>query len=85
MGGGYITVEEFLDIYTPIELEKMMKNSIIFNFSRFKAFLKDPVSILSKNIAVNNVLAGRCVKELDKIKNAPLKERSTGLVLTPDK
>jgi len=27
VGGGYISVEEFLDIYTPIELEKMLKNS----------------------------------------------------------
>jgi len=27
VGGGYISVEEFLEIYTPIELEKMIKNS----------------------------------------------------------
>lgn len=36
VGGGFLTLEEFLRINVPIELEKMAQ--------------KDPISVLSKNI-----------------------------------
>lgn len=64
-----------------------MKNSKFLLFLLIVCLVKskDPVSILSKNIAVNNVLAGRCVKEIDRTKNVQLKEKSTGLVLSQDK
>ena len=39
MGGGYISVEEFLDIYTPIEIEKMLKNSTVLLKKKYKNFL----------------------------------------------
>ena len=42
VGGGYISVEEFLDIYTPIELEKMLKNSKNFKIFLFKLIVFRP-------------------------------------------
>lgn len=55
-----MTLEEFLRINVPVELEKMAQ--------------RDPISVLTKNIgnidltvAVNSVIAGRGVRETTKI------------------
>ena len=38
----------------------------------------DPVKILSKNIAVNKTIAGRCVKEIEKTKTTQINPKSLG-------
>ena len=62
VGGGFLTLDEFLRIHVPIELEKMA--------------VKDPVNVLSKNIAVNKMVAGRSVNEREKSKITPLTYKS---------
>lgn len=62
VGGGFLTLEEFLRIHVPIELEKMAT--------------KDPIQILSKNIAVNKVVSGRSVNDKEKSKITPLTYKS---------
>lgn len=53
-----MTLDEFLRINIPIELEKMAQ--------------KDPISVLSKNVAVNSVIAGRSVNQRETQKITPL-------------
>ena len=43
MGGGYLSIDEFLDQYTPTELEKLERNS--------------PMKKFSERIAVSKTLA----------------------------
>lgn len=45
VGGGYLSIDEFLDQYTPIELEKIERNS--------------PVKKFNERVAVNKSIAGR--------------------------
>jgi len=59
VGGGFLSIEEFLDIYMPLELEKMMR--------------KDPVRIFNQNVAVNKAIAGRMAHEIEKSKMVELK------------
>lgn len=33
VGGGYLSIDEFLDIYTPMELERLERNDPIKKFS----------------------------------------------------
>ena len=33
VGGGYLSIDEFIDIYTPLELEKLERNDPIKKFS----------------------------------------------------
>lgn len=33
VGGGYLSIDEFIDIYTPMELEKLDRNDPIKRFS----------------------------------------------------
>jgi hypothetical protein len=42
VGGGYLSIDEFLDIYTPMELEKVERN--------------DPIKKFSEKVAVNKTL-----------------------------
>ena len=58
VGGGFLTLDEFLRINVPIELEKMAQ--------------RDPINVLSKNIAVNSVIAGRAVNQRETGKITPL-------------
>ena len=58
VGGGFLTLEEFLRINVPIELEKMAQ--------------RDPVLVLSQNIAVNKVIAGRNANGKESSKITPL-------------
>ena len=43
VGGGYLSIDEFLDIYTPMELEKVERN--------------DPVKKFSEKVAVQKTLS----------------------------
>ena len=42
VGGGYLSLEQFVDKYLPLELEKMER--------------RDPVNIFTKNIAINKTI-----------------------------
>ena len=58
VGGGYLSVDEFLDQYTPVELEKLER--------------RDPLKLLSEKIAVQNVLASRKGRESSPVRgNSP--------------
>ena len=52
-----MSLEEFVEKYTPLELEKMTRT--------------DPVKVFSKNVAVNKAIAGRKVHEMQKSKLKP--------------
>jgi hypothetical protein len=43
VGGGYLSIDEFLDIYTPMELERLERN--------------DPIKKFSEKVAVQKTLA----------------------------
>lgn len=49
VGGGYLSIDEFLDQYTPLELEKIDR--------------KDPLKRFSEKIVVQKTLVGKEVKE----------------------
>ena len=49
VGGGYLSIDEFLDQYTPAELEKLKRN--------------DPLKKFSEKIAVQSTLIGREKRE----------------------
>lgn len=49
MGGGYLSIDEFLDQYTPAELEKLER--------------KDPLKKFSEKVAVQKTLVGKELRE----------------------
>ena len=49
VGGGYLSIDEFLDQYTPMELEKLER--------------KDPLKRFSERMVVQKTLVGKEVKE----------------------
>lgn len=58
VGGGYLSIDEFLDIYTPIELERLER--------------KDPLKKFSEKVAVQRNLIGREVTETSPVRgNSP--------------
>eukprot|EP01016_Furgasonia_blochmanni_P029485 TRINITY_DN3095_c0_g1_i9.p1 TRINITY_DN3095_c0_g1~~TRINITY_DN3095_c0_g1_i9.p1 ORF type:complete len:902 (-),score=331.71 TRINITY_DN3095_c0_g1_i9:417-3122(-) len=57
VGGGYLTIDEFIETHLPLELEKFNRN--------------DPIKVLTKNIAVNKTIAGRMVNSMEKPKTVP--------------
>jgi hypothetical protein len=59
VGGGYLTIDEFLDIYTPQELEKIER--------------KDPLKRFSEKTAVQKTLFGRELRESSPIRGSPKK------------
>ena len=71
VGGGYLSVDEFLDQYTPVELEKLER--------------RDPLKLLSEKIAVQNVLAGRKGRESSPVRgssptrSSPVKRPTTAV------
>ena len=80
VGGGYLSIEEFLDIYTPLELEK---------FER-----KDPMRKFSERMAVQKTLVGRELRETSPIRGAspeqrrpasPLKSPAKSMTKSPSK
>lgn len=56
VGGGYLSIDEFLDIYTPLELEKLER--------------KDPLRKFSEKVAVQRTLVGREVRESSPIRGS---------------
>ena len=49
VGGGYLSIDEFLDQYTPAELEKLER--------------KDPLKKFSEKLAVQKTLTGKEIRE----------------------
>ena len=49
VGGGYLSLDEFLDQYTPLELEKLER--------------KDPVRRMTDRIALQKTLKGTAIRE----------------------
>lgn len=62
VGGGYLSIDEFLDIYTPLELEKLER--------------KDPLRKFSEKVAVQRTLVGREVRESSPIRGSSPVNRS---------
>ncbi|EAS04485.1 hypothetical protein TTHERM_00616600 (macronuclear) [Tetrahymena thermophila SB210] len=64
-GGGFIGLEEFLDLYTPSELEKYNRN--------------DPLKVLNQNYSVNKKLSqSKLVNEIKEMQTVPLQNTSLG-------
>jgi len=57
VGGGYLTIDEFLDIYTPVELERLER--------------KDPLKKFSEKVAVQRNLVGRELRESSPVRASP--------------
>jgi hypothetical protein len=57
VGGGYLSIEEFLDQYTPVELEKLER--------------MDPLKRFNEKIAVLKTIVGREVREASPVRNSP--------------
>jgi hypothetical protein len=55
VGGGYLSIDEFIDIYTPQELEKIER--------------KDPLKRFSEKVAVQKTLVGNEVRESSPIRS----------------
>ena len=54
VGGGYLSIDEFLDQYTPAELEKLER--------------KDPLKKFSEKVAVQKTLLGKELRESSPIR-----------------
>lgn len=59
VGGGYLSIDEFLDQYTPQELEKLER--------------KDPLKRFNEKVAIQKVLAGKEARESSPIRGSPKK------------
>jgi hypothetical protein len=62
VGGGFLTMDEFIEQYAPLEVEKLSRT--------------DPLKKLSKNIAINKSLIGKCVNQIEKAKNQAYEYRT---------
>ena len=62
VGGGYLSIDEFLDQYTPPELEKMERNN--------------PMKRFTEKIAVQKTLLGKDVRESSPVARALSPEKS---------
>ena len=71
VGGGYLSIDEFLDQYTPAELEKLER--------------KDPLKKFSEKIAIQKTLVGKELREISPVRgdspngrspNSPQRTRS---------
>eukprot|EP00347_Sterkiella_histriomuscorum_P004714 403359390 len=56
VGGGYLSIDEFLDQYTPAELEKMER--------------KDPLKKFSEKVAMQKTLVGKEIRESSPIRGS---------------
>ena len=56
VGGGFLSIDEFLDQYTPTELEKLER--------------KDPLKRFSEKMAIQKTLQGNAVRESSPIARA---------------
>ena len=60
VGGGFLSIDEFLDQYTPAELDKMQRN--------------DPLKKFSEKVSVQKTLTGKEVRESSPIRSPTIKE-----------
>ena len=61
VGGGYLSIDEFLDQYTPVELEKLER--------------RDPLKRFSEKVAIQKTLGSReCVETSPVRKASPTKK-----------
>ena len=61
VGGGYLSIDEFLDQYTPAELEKLKRN--------------DPLKKFGDKIAVQSALVGRERQESSPVRRSSATKR----------
>jgi hypothetical protein len=54
VGGGYLSLDEFLDIYTPSEIERLDR--------------KDPLKKFSEKVAIQKTLIGNQLRESSPIR-----------------
>ena len=64
VGGGYLSIDEFLDQYTPAELEKLER--------------KDPLMKFSSKVAVQKTIIGKEVRESSPIRSSDSPTGSPG-------
>lgn len=57
VGGGYLSIDEFLDQYTPVELEKLER--------------KDPLKRFSEKVAIQKTIADKGVREESPVTRSP--------------
>ena len=62
VGGGYLSIDEFLDQYTPVELQKLER--------------KDPIRRFNEKIAVQKTLVNRAVRESSPVDLSPQRSGS---------
>jgi hypothetical protein len=55
VGGGYLSIDEFLDQYTPVELEKLER--------------KDPLKRFSEKVAIQKTIVNAGARETSPIRN----------------
>ena len=56
VGGGYLSIDEFLDQYTPAELEKLER--------------KDPLKKFTEKVAVQKTIVGKELRENSPIRSS---------------
>ena len=61
VGGGFLSIDEFLEIYTPQELEKLER--------------KDPLKRFSEKVAMQKTLIGNEVRESSPIRSPERKSK----------
>ena len=59
VGGGFLSIDEFLDQYTPAELEKLER--------------KDPMKRFSEKVAVSKTIQGHIVRDNSPSPSSPIK------------
>jgi len=62
VGGGYLSIDEFLDQYTPVELEKLER--------------KDPLKRFNEKIAVQKTIVGKELRESSPVKGSSPRKAS---------
>jgi len=64
VGGGYLSIDEFLDQYTPVELEKLER--------------KDPLRRFSEKVAIQKTIVNQAVRENSPIRgSSPVANRGS--------
>jgi hypothetical protein len=63
VGGGYLSIDEFLDQYTPVELEKLER--------------KDPLKRFSEKVAIQKTIVTQSVVETSPVRGGSPKRKST--------
>ena len=71
VGGGYLSIDQFLEQYTPAELERQER--------------RDPVLRMSEKVAVQKTLVNAAVNEVSPIRSARDKSRRKNRSRTPTK